>query len=295
MDVVHHALIGGAGYLAGASADRPLAGLAFLAGSVLPDLDVAFMAGGRRFYLKHHQGPTHSLLLAPLYAAAICLPLSSPVELGWSWWCFAGACLGLGLHVALDWTNTFGIGLFWPLSYRRYNLDAVFFIDAGSYALTGLFYLGYVGLQWRLFAFVYPVVLSIYLVIRVALHRRVTAALRPLAAIPSSLHPLEYYILARENGGLCGYLYNVWDGQVRQRREFEEVDEVYWSLAEQSRLFQDMRQITRAYRITSVENRDDGVVIHAGDLATRNFGGRFARTVLKFDSNGKLIHEMANI
>ena len=122
MDVAHHALIGGAGYLVGVSADRPLVGLAFLAGNVLPDLDVAFMAGGRRFYLKHHQGPTHSLLLAPLYATGICLLLCYLVGLGWSWGCFVGACLGLLLHVVLDWTNTYGIGLFWPLSSRRYCL-----------------------------------------------------------------------------------------------------------------------------------------------------------------------------
>ena len=62
MDIVHHAFIGGAGFVALGAQQQELAGLGFLAGSVFPDLDVVLMAGGKRFYLKHHQGPTHSLL-----------------------------------------------------------------------------------------------------------------------------------------------------------------------------------------------------------------------------------------
>jgi hypothetical protein len=40
MDTVHHALIGGAGFLVAATHQQELAGAAFLAGSVFPDLDV---------------------------------------------------------------------------------------------------------------------------------------------------------------------------------------------------------------------------------------------------------------
>ena len=110
MDIVHHALIGGTGFLALSTADQELAGMAFVAGSVFPDLDVVFMAFGKRFYPRYHQGPSHSLLLSPLYALIIISPvLMSP---GFLWPVYIAALFGLWLHVILDFTNTFGITLF---------------------------------------------------------------------------------------------------------------------------------------------------------------------------------------
>ena len=83
MDIAHHALIGGAGFVALAAQDHELAGMAFVAGSVFPDLDVAFMAMGKQFYLRNHQGPTHSFVMAPLYALLVSSPVI--VFLGFDW------------------------------------------------------------------------------------------------------------------------------------------------------------------------------------------------------------------
>ncbi len=69
----------------------------------------------------------------------------------------------------------------------------------------------------------------------------------------------------------------------------------YRQLAEQSVVFQDMRLITRAFNITKALDTNEGTVIYAGDLSVKNFGGRFAGTVLKFDKQDKLVHEEANI
>jgi len=106
MDIIHHTAIGG---IAMATAtENEIAGIYFLLGSVAPDLDVFFMVFGKRAYLKNHQGPTHSLLSAPVIACILTLPLFSivhnPILL------FAMALLGVLLHIFLDWTNTFGIG-----------------------------------------------------------------------------------------------------------------------------------------------------------------------------------------
>ncbi len=134
MDIVHHLAIGGIGAAALASHDQELAGLAFLVASVFPDLDVAFMAAGKRAYLKNHQGPTHSLILSPLFATLITFPLvgllaaDGPV--------FLSSLGGLWIHIALDLSNTFGIALLWPLSKKRYCLDAVFFVDLTLWAMT---------------------------------------------------------------------------------------------------------------------------------------------------------------
>lgn len=122
MGIAHHALIGGAGFVALAAQDHELAGMAFVAGSVFPDLDVAFMAMGKRFYLRNHQGPTHSFVMAPLYALLVSSPVI--VFLGFDWPTHVAALLGLWLHVLLDFTNTFGITLWWPVWRGRRSLDS---------------------------------------------------------------------------------------------------------------------------------------------------------------------------
>ncbi|MCW8964777.1 MAG: metal-dependent hydrolase, partial [Gammaproteobacteria bacterium] len=149
MDIVHHAFIGGAGFLVAATHDQPLIGAAFVAGSVFPDLDVFFMVLGKRFYLRNHQGITHSLLLSPLFAALLCIPLwllpgDKPGLLLWlAAWC------GLVAHVMLDWFNTYRIELFGPFSSKRFSLDAVFFIDSVALLFTALFYLSYMVFELR--------------------------------------------------------------------------------------------------------------------------------------------------
>jgi hypothetical protein len=39
----------------------------------------------------------------------------------------------------------------------------------------------------------------------------------------------------------------------------------------------------------------EGTTIEARDLGVRNFGGRFGRAVLRFDPEGRLINEAADI
>jgi membrane-bound metal-dependent hydrolase YbcI (DUF457 family) len=99
MDIAHHTLIGGVGYMAiTGGSHEPLmvaAGSAFVAGSVLPDLDVFLMVFGKRFYLRHHQGLTHSLMLSPLLALLISLPIAYALGLKLSWVIpAAGPCVG---------------------------------------------------------------------------------------------------------------------------------------------------------------------------------------------------------
>ena len=174
MDIVHHALIGVAGFQSAANEELFPLGAAFLLGSVFPDLDVAFMALGKRFYLKNHQALTHSLPLSPLYA----LLLASPLFLleGFSWSLILAALLGLWLHIALDWSNTFRLAPFAPFSYRRYSLDAIFFIDSVALTLTAGFYLLYntvAAEPWV--SALYGGSFLIYVLLKLGLQRRVKA------------------------------------------------------------------------------------------------------------------------
>ncbi len=295
MDIVHHAFIGGAGFLSAAAHDQPLVGAAFVAGSVFPDLDVFFMALGKRFYLRNHQGITHSLILSPLFAALLCIPLwllpgDKPELLLW-----LAAWIGLIVHVMLDWFNTFRIELFGPFSKKRFSLDAVFFIDSVALLFTALFYLSYMVLELAIAEILYPLVFIAYFVFKLWLHGNVMKKLRPLFAIPSSLNPLEFYILEQRDDGLSGYLYNALTQHKRSEQSYTEADERFQQMAARSQVFSDMKHITRAFHIIDTSEDEHGTMIIAADLAVRNFGGHFARTELRFAPQGQLIHEVANI
>jgi len=295
MDIVHHTFIGGAGFVALAAQEQELAGLAFLAGSVFPDLDVAFMAAGKRFYLKRHQGPTHSLPLVPAYAALLAAPVA--LQIGWDWGLFLGLCAGLAVHVLLDLFNTFGIQLFWPITTRRFCLDAVFFIDAVAWAFT----VGYLALATTGLvaagagAIGYAALFAAYALAKLALQRRVKRRRAADYAIPSAWNPFGFFLFTRRDGRLETAYYNAFTGRTSDARVMPDSSPEAAELAQQSAVFRDMKSILRGLNITRVDRGGDGITVIAQDLAVRNFGGRFGRTELKFDADGRLRHEMAHI
>ena len=294
MDIVHHALIGGAGFQGATGAEMFPHGVAFLFGSVFPDLDVAFMALGKRFYLKNHQALTHSLPLSPLYALLIISPLLLVEEFSWS--LLLAALLGLWLHIALDWSNTFRIAPFAPFSYRRFSLDAIFFIDTVTLVLTAAFYLLYnlvASEPWV--ALLYGALFLAYVVAKLLLQRRVRRTQQAAIAIPSSFNPFSFYLLSEEEGGYYSRHYNALLGSITREWHVPKVDDEVAALAARSRVFADMRGICRALTIVEVERDDEGVTLHAADIAVRNFGGRFGRTTMRFDNHGELVSEVANI
>lgn len=295
MDIVHHALIGGIGLVALAAQQQELAGLGFLAGSVFPDLDVAFMAGGKRFYLRHHQGPTHSLPAALLYAAL--LAMLPALQLGWDWTLYVGLLAGLCIHVLLDLSNTFGIQIFWPLTTRRFCFDAVFFIDTVAWCLT----LGFFALTFfkrvspGLAAIGYAVLFTAYVVAKFTLQRRTKRRLGVDMLIPTAFNPFTFLTFSRRQGKLESNTYNALTGCLSAQSEIQEAPHEIIALANRSIVFRDMQSILRGLQITHAERGPDGTTIIAQDLAVRNFGGKFGRTELRFDSDGRLVHEMAHI
>jgi inner membrane protein len=295
MDVVHHAFIGGAGFLTASAFGHELAGFSFLAASVFPDLDVLFMLFGKRFYLKHHQSITHSLLLAPIYAALLGAGLAYGFDVSFGWALFSGSLAGLVFHIVLDWSNTFRISLFLPATFKRYSLDAVFFIDGVAWGFTGLFYLLYGYFRIEPVLYLYPLLFFGYLTAKFFLHRHVVEDLKPLYAIPSSLNPFEFYVLENSGDNLVGYLYNAFRKTIRKKRRYPPVPEEYIDMASRSPVFRDMHHILRELHITDVSRNEAGTMIQARDIAVRNFRGRFGRTELEFDKDGRLVHEVANI
>lgn len=295
MDIVHHTCIGGAGFLALAAQDQELAGLGFLVGSVFPDLDVALMAAGKRFYLKHHQGPTHALLAAPVHAGLLA---SIPaLQLGWNWPLYYGLLAGISVHLLLDLFNTFGIQVLWPLTPRRFCLDAVFFIDTVAWGLTaGFFALALTGAVGAgLAASAYAALFAAYLLAKLVLQRRTRKGLGADFAIPSALSPLGFFLFTRRGGQLCTAQFNALTGRMTRERVRPEMASEIAGLTGQSELFRDMQSILRGLHVTHADLSPSGTILVAEDLVVRNFGGRFGRTELRFDQQGRLLHEMAHI
>jgi inner membrane protein len=107
-------------------------------GSNLPDLDILYttFAGDPLAYVLHHRGYTHTLIGALLAAAllwGLCLLWlryrrlqASARE---SAWIAAAAVNGVLLHLAMDYTNSYGVHPFWPFYDGWVYGDSVFILE----------------------------------------------------------------------------------------------------------------------------------------------------------------------
>ena len=132
MDTVTHALIGTA--IAEAGFHNSLGRKAIFAGAIfasLPDTDIFMsLTGDPLAMLKYHRAATHSILLACVAAPILGwlswkLTKKTGTILNWS----LLALLGILSHDLLDLFTTWGTEIFYPLTDRRYSLDALPIID----------------------------------------------------------------------------------------------------------------------------------------------------------------------
>ncbi len=106
-------------------------------GSNLPDADLSYsFFGGKLSYLLHHRGHTHTVLIALLLGLAALavtrrwlrrrgLQASSPD------YALLTAILLFTplLHIAMDFSNNYGVHPFWPVDNRWFYGDSVFIIE----------------------------------------------------------------------------------------------------------------------------------------------------------------------
>lgn len=124
MDNVTHSLTGFA--LARAGLDRwcPRATLLLLLSANAPDCDIVALTRGQLAYMEVHRGYTHSLLLLPVMALVSVLVTAALYREKLPWLKAWLVCLiGVGSHLALDWTNSYGIRPLIPFSSRWFHLD----------------------------------------------------------------------------------------------------------------------------------------------------------------------------
>jgi inner membrane protein len=150
MDNLTHTLFSIALARAGGARLGPYAtGIAVLAANA-PDIDILSRIGSTANFLDWHRGPTHSLVAAPLLAAAVAglfvlvdrlspaanrkSQVASRKPQAASQFSFLRAWLvALGFvlfaHVFLDWSTSYGTQLLWPFSQRWLAWDAIPIID----------------------------------------------------------------------------------------------------------------------------------------------------------------------
>jgi inner membrane protein len=136
MDNVTHTLYGYALAKAGFGRVSKYATAAILIGANFPDIDLASIAWGQINYLKYHRGPTHSLagvVIQSFCVTLLVLLFDRARNRRLSFQSLAGLNLafliGMGSHVLLDYTNSYGIRPYWPFSGSWHSLDLVFIID----------------------------------------------------------------------------------------------------------------------------------------------------------------------
>lgn len=124
MDNITHSLTGFALSRAGLNRVSPRAVVLLLLSANAPDIDIVAAFGGAFRYLEVHRGYTHSLLGLPFMAALSVLVTAAIYRERLPWlkaWLLC--CAGVGSHLLLDWTNSYGIRLFLPFSSRWFHLD----------------------------------------------------------------------------------------------------------------------------------------------------------------------------
>jgi inner membrane protein len=106
-----------------------------------PDIDILWFFGGSVTGFAHHRGFTHTLLGAPVMAAATVGGVYGIYRLlrrrrNWKprleprWGVlFLCALVGVFIHILQDWTNNYGVRPLAPFHPRWYSLDLVSIVD----------------------------------------------------------------------------------------------------------------------------------------------------------------------
>lgn len=178
MEPITHFLTGACIGRAGLNRKTAYATLAAVLAAEAADLDVFWGFAGPVEGLKHHRGITHTFIAAPFVAAAAVgatllysrwdarrrsrrMALLPPPEPGapprrqlqsvrWSW-VYLSAFLSSLSHIALDWTNNYGVRPFYPFNPRWYAGSFVFIAEPVMWALlfAALIIPGILGLAER--------------------------------------------------------------------------------------------------------------------------------------------------
>jgi inner membrane protein len=95
-----------------------------------PDLDFVYGFAGPVEYILNHRGPTHSIVLLPLWAFALAWLLSKMLRDPGGWRPLYGiSAIGIGAHIVGDVITSYGTMVVAPFSRWRAAIGTTFIID----------------------------------------------------------------------------------------------------------------------------------------------------------------------
>ena len=263
----------------------------------IPDIDVVSSAGGTLNYLTYHRHLTHSLLLMPVMAlAAVAVArVAGRKPVLWMPGFFA-ALIAVGSHLALDWTNVYGIRLLLPFSGQWLRADTTGVVDLWIWAvlalgIAGPFLARLVGSEitsgspreqhhGRGFAWFALLAVLFYDCGRGVLHARAVASLEarmyegivPLrvAAMPDAINPLKWRGIVETPGAYVIQDLNmaVDPGPARGAIFHKPDPEPAIDAARRTAAFQDFLRFSQypLWRVTPYAAVEDGKLVEAFDL-----------------------------
>ena len=216
MDTLTHALSGALIARATAPKDAPPRSLprrvaAGFFAAAAPDLDFVLAFVSPLVYLEQHRGPTHSVVLLPLWALLLSWLLAGILREPRGWRALYGVtALALGAHILGDLITSFGTIVFSPVSDGRYAWGTTFIIDLW---FTGIILAGLIAsIAWRrsrLPAMAAGLVLASYVGFQALQKERALDYAREyaarqgwagveLAAIPRAVSPFNWTVYASD-------------------------------------------------------------------------------------------------
>jgi inner membrane protein len=118
---------------------RAVAAISSIIAANLPDADLLYTGSGgnRLYYMLYHRGYTHTVVIAIL--GALLLWCAAALAVRWTTrttpskqdqrWLLGLLLVSTLSHLALDWTNSYGVHPFWPVDNRWQYGDAVFIVE----------------------------------------------------------------------------------------------------------------------------------------------------------------------
>ena len=215
MENLTHTLTGLMLSRAGLNKNLPRASLLLMMAANAPDVDVATAIGGAGTYFSYHRGITHALLAMPGVAVLPVLVMRYIFRQKVPWLqAWLVSLIGVASHLALDYTNAYGIRLLLPFNSTFPGLDITSILDVWIWAVLLLAVSAPAisrlvsseigakktsGRGWAIFALLF---LPVYNTGRYFLHERVIEvqqarvyeglAPRKVLAFPTHLNPLAW-------------------------------------------------------------------------------------------------------
>jgi inner membrane protein len=308
MDNITHTLTGLMMSKAGLNRWCPRATPVLLMAANAPDVDVVSGFGGALNYLDHHRGLTHSVTMIPVIALLPLLVMLVFARKGMAWKrAYAISLAGVASHVALDWTNIYGVRLLTPFSGHWFRLDITSVVDlwiwavlllASAWLLLSRMVSSEIGARassGRAVALLALAFFPVYEFGRFVLHERAMAELdsrvyegvapRRIAALPSFVNPLHWTGLVETDTFYMLHsidLRNEFD-PAAGRIYYKPLDSPELEAARQTSTFERFLRFSQFpfFQVTPTDEPEEGFRVEALDL---RFGlpgeGRFMVTAI---------------